>query len=77
MGVQFTNRFFRGNIDGIYNNIKGVAGSFIWSVTIINGNGREIRIWNTTIIWKCIIEAFINPPSVVLSCCNLIVLAFL
>ena len=43
MGGQSTNRFFRGNRDGIWKDIRGISGSFICSGIIINVNGRDIH----------------------------------
>ena len=40
---KITNRIFRGNRDGRRKYIRGIAGYFIWSGTILNGNGREIQ----------------------------------
>ena len=67
-GGQSTNKFFIRNIYGSWKHIRGIAGSFIWEGSIINGNGRYIQSQDTTIIWKGIIEAIINRPIVILSC---------
>ena len=45
-GGQSTSRVFRGNIYGIWKQIRGIAGSLIWAGTIINENGREIQSWD-------------------------------
>ena len=39
-GGQSTNIIFRGNINGSWKQIWGIAGSFIRAGSIINGNGR-------------------------------------
>ena len=64
---QIIKIIFRGNRYGIQENIWGISGSFMWLGSIINFNGIYIQIWATTIICKCIIEAVINRPVVVLS----------
>ena len=76
-GGQSTNIFFIGNRYGIWRRIRSIAGYFIWEDIIINGNGRDIQSWDTTIICKGIIEAVTNCPSSLLSCCNFLVLALL
>ena len=67
-GGQSNRWFFRGNIYGRWNQVKGIMGSFIRAGTIINGNGRDIQSRANTISWKAIIEAAIKRPVVVLSC---------
>ena len=42
-GGQSTNRFSRGNIDGIWKRVRSIEGCFVWTGTIINGHGREIQ----------------------------------
>ena len=39
-GGQSTDIIFRGNIDGIWDQIWGIASSFMRERSIINGNGR-------------------------------------
>ena len=39
-GVQSTNIIFRGNRDGSWEHIWGIAGSFMRAGSIINGDGR-------------------------------------
>ena len=37
---QLNNRVYRSNINGNWNQIRGVPGYFVWAGTITNGNGR-------------------------------------
>ena len=60
-----------GRVLGVYKAILSGGGA------IINGNGRNIQIWDATIICKGIIESVINRPIAVLSSCNFIVLDLL
>ena len=60
MVVKRNNIVYRGNIPGIWNHIRGIPSSFVWYGTIINGNGRKIQIWDTTINLEGFIEAVIN-----------------
>ena len=43
-GGQSTNRIFRGKIDGIWEQSRGISVSFMRTGSIINGNGRYIQI---------------------------------
>ena len=76
-GGQSTNIFFRGNRDGSWNKIRVITGYFIPAGPIINGNGMVIQSLATKIIWKGIIEAFINCPVVLIYCWNFCVLTSL
>ena len=76
-GDQNNNRVLRGKRDGIWKKIRGISGSFIQAGTIINGNKREIQIWDTKTSWKWITESVINRHVTILSRCNFLVLAFL
>ena len=62
-----TNIVSRGDKNGIWKRIRGIPGSFVWAVTIINRNVREIQICATKINRKGIIELVINCPIIVLS----------
>ena len=46
---QSANIFSEGNINGSWNQIRYIAGSFFVAGTIINGHWRETQIWATTI----------------------------
>ena len=48
-GGQSNKKMYEGKSDGSWKRIRGIAGSFVWYETIINGYGREIQIWITTI----------------------------
>ena len=63
---QSNNIVFRVNINGIWKRIRGIPGFFLEG-TIINGNGREVQSWDTTINLKGVIEVVINCHIVVLS----------
>ena len=54
-GGQIPNRIFRGNRDGIWDQIWGISGYFMWVGYIINGDGRWMKIWATKISCKGII----------------------
>ena len=64
---QRANIFSIGNRNGSWKLIRGIPGYFVWEGTIINGNGRQIQRWDTTINWKGIIEEVINFTIVILS----------
>ena len=42
-GGKFTNRFTRGNRNGIWKKIRGIPGSFVWAGTTINWNRGEFK----------------------------------
>ena len=66
-GGQINNRVSRGRRYGSWKWIRGIAGYYFWYETIINGHGKGIQIWTTTINWKQFVEAVINCPALVLS----------
>ena len=76
MGVRkdghINNIVFRGKRNVIWNQIRGIVGSFLQSGTIINGHGEEIQICDNTINWKGIVESFIKFTEVILSYCNIL-----
>ena len=76
-GGQGTNRVFRGNINGSLEHIWGISGSLMQGGSIINGDGRYIYSWATTIHFKYIIEAVINCPVVLIQCWNFLFLVSL
>ena len=48
-GDQRTNRVTIGNRNGSYKRIIGIPDCFVLPGTIINGNGRDIQIWDIKI----------------------------
>ena len=65
---QSNNIVYRGNIDGSWEQIWRILGSFMRSGSIINGDGRYMQRWDTKFIYKGIIESFTNRPVNVLQC---------
>ena len=59
-GHESINIFYRGNIDGSWKWIRGIEVFFVWSKTITDGNGREIKIWTNKTNWKGIVSAVTN-----------------
>ena len=75
-GGQITNRFSRDNRNGSWKRIRGIAGYYVRAGTIINGHGRQIQIWATTIKWKDTSESVKKCPIISLYNLNCLVLDF-
>ena len=54
-GGKSTDIIFRGNRHGNWEQIRGIACSFMRTGSIVNGDGRYINSWDTGIIFKGII----------------------
>ena len=65
---QITNIISIENIEGSWEHICGIMGSFMQEGSITNGDGRYIQIWDTKFKCKGVIEAVIKSPVVVLQC---------
>ena len=65
-GIKSNRIVFIGNINVSWKRIGGIAGSFVWSRTIIKRHVREIQRWLNTINYKGVVEAVKNFPFVVL-----------